>query len=79
MIRSVVCGQDFSQMGHVLRHRASHLEHLLINKYLFPLLQPSAGSKVKPLTYDQRYDNELLGQGCSTTHGTVMGRNGEVM
>jgi hypothetical protein len=31
--------------------------------------QPSARSEMKPLTYDQRYDNELLGQGYRTPHG----------
>jgi hypothetical protein len=42
-----------------------------VNKYYFLIFQPSAGSEMKPLTYDRRYHNVLLGQGYRTARGAV--------
>jgi hypothetical protein len=51
---------------------------MILTQTKLPLLryQPSAGSKMKPLTQNRGYCNVLLGQGYYRTHGAVINEYG---
>jgi hypothetical protein len=63
----------------ITRHMHANINNK--KKNFLPLLQPNAGSEVKAMTWDRRYDNVPFGQSYRLPRGAVTGKwsNGGMM